>query len=146
MTTVCIAIFATPFIYYSIKLKKEKAKHQSEIKKFFERFDFNPTQSHSWRNLYNIAIDTDNGLVLYMKFSENPVQEMIKLTEVSKVTPLEKLRSIELVNGKRNVLSYLAIQLQLKDSPNEIKTLEFYDEDLFSDLVGEQVNMGNGLY
>ena len=129
---------ASPFIYYSYKIKKLTTANLASFEEFSTSNNVSPTQHERWRNHYHLGLDSQSKKLVYYRFGSYPEQSVVNLKEVNKVSIQEKNRHIQVGKEKRIVLEFLALQFHFKDSSHSPKTIEIYDGELFTDVAGER--------
>jgi len=138
LITVGIALVASPFIYYSYKLKKQTSMHFATFEEFSVKHNVSPAQHEYWRNHYHLGLDSQYQKLIYHRFGPYPEQSLIDLKEVSKISLQEKTRKVEIGKERRYILEYLALQFHFKDASHPPKTIEMYDGSLFTSQAGER--------
>ncbi|SFU12091.1 hypothetical protein SAMN04489724_4072 [Algoriphagus locisalis] len=138
VTSFAMVATASPFVYYSYKLKKLTTANLASFEEFSTSNNAVPTQHERWRNHYHLGLDCQSKKLVYHRFGSYPEQSIIDLNEVNKVSIQEKSHMIHVGKEKRHILEYLALQFHFKDSSHSPKTVEIYDGELFSDLAGER--------
>ena len=129
---------ASPFIYYSYKLKKIRNENLATFEEFSTSNNVFPTMHERWRNHYHLGLDSQFKKLIYHRFGSYPEQSVIDLKEVNKVSIQEKIRRVQVGNEKRYILDFLALQFHFKDISHSPKTIEIYDGELFTSVAGER--------
>lgn len=129
---------ASPFVYYSYKLKKTSSENLSSFEEFSTTNNVIPTQHERWRNHYHLGLDSQYKKLIYHRFGSYPEQTLIDLREVNKVSIQEKIRRVQVGKEKRYILDFLALQFHFKDTNHSPKTIEIYDGELFNNVAGER--------
>ncbi|WP_192349638.1 hypothetical protein [Algoriphagus sp. Y33] len=138
VSSFAIVATASPFVYYSYKLKKLTSANLASFEEFSATKNVVPTQHERWRNHYHLGLDIQTKKLIYHRFGSYPEQSLIDLTEVTKVSIQEKNRRVLVGKEKRYILDFLALQFHFKDASHSPKTIEIYDGELFSDMAGER--------
>lgn len=133
------AAIGSPFIYYSMKNKKQQKLQTAAFHTFSKSIGVNPTQIEHWRNQYFLGYDPVAKTVVYLNGGSNTEQVFINLGEVKKISIQEKAHLVESGVEKRNVLDYLGIQFNFKDHCKPEKLIEIYNSELFTGQDGEAV-------
>jgi hypothetical protein len=137
ISMVIISLFALPFVIYKRK-QSQKIKSQNSFIEGLEnssklKFD----ESDKWRDIYFIGIDTAKKILVYIKFGPENTVFQIDLTKATDVQ-LIKIERPTTIDGKpTNVIDGLILKIETKDEKRDIKMLEFYDCEIFSDNMGE---------
>jgi hypothetical protein len=137
ISMVLIFLFSIPFIIFKRK-QSEKIKSQ---KLFLEKLETNSylkfDQTDTWRDLYFIGMDSARKILVYVKFgTENTIHKI----DLDKVTDVKLLKMERPLNGEGkalHILDNLILKIEIYGDKTEIKMLEFYDSELFSDNMGE---------
>ncbi|PZX53921.1 hypothetical protein LV84_03029 [Algoriphagus ratkowskyi] len=129
---------ASPFVYYSLKLKKISSLNLATFEEFSKTHKVVPNQEERWRNHYHLGLDSQYKKLIYHRFGTYPEQSIIDLNEVNKVSIQEKMRHVQVGKEKRYILDFLALQFHFKDRSHSPKTIEIYDGELFTSLAGEK--------
>ena len=138
VTSFAMMASASPFLYYSYKLKKTSSENLATFEEFTAVNNVIPTQHERWRNHYHLGLDNKYKKLVYHRFGSYPEQSIIDLNDVTKVSIQEKIRRVQAGKEKRYILDFLALQFHFKDSSHSPKTIEIYDGELFADLAGER--------
>ncbi|MCE7056197.1 hypothetical protein LZF95_16050 [Algoriphagus sp. AGSA1] len=138
VTSFAILASASPFVYYSYKLRKISSENLATFEEFSSANNVIPTQQERWRNHYHLGLDDQSKKLIYHRFGSYPEQSLIDLGEVAKVSIQEKIRRVLVGNEKRYILDFLALQFHFKDASHSPKTIEIYDGELFTDRAGER--------
>ncbi|MFC5623811.1 hypothetical protein [Algoriphagus winogradskyi] len=138
VTSFAMVATASPFVYYSYKIKKLNSANLASFEEFASANNSFPTQHERWRNHYHLGLDIQHKKLIYHRFGSYPEQSMVDLKEVNKVSIQEKSRMVKVGKEKRHILEYLALQFHFKDSNHSPKTIEMYDGELFTDVAGER--------
>ncbi|GAB2635147.1 hypothetical protein [Belliella aquatica] len=138
MAVAGMVAFAIPFYLNSQKVKKEKAQKSNKLTEFLKNHDLSLSEQEEWRNRYFIGIDTQKNKLIYISnLNEiNPI--LIDLYKVNHVKIHEVSRVIGTKGNSRKIIDALSLQLINYDG-KIIGDLEFYDGEIFSDLVGEPI-------
>ena len=138
VTSFAIMASASPFVYYSYKLKKISSINLATFEEFSTTNNVIPTHHERWRNHYHIGLDSQYKKLIYHRFGTYPEQSLIDLRDVDKVSIQEKIRRVQVGKEKRYILDFLALQFHFKDITHAPKTIEIYDGELFTDVAGER--------
>ena len=138
VTSFAMMASASPFVYYSYRLKKQSSENLATFEEFSSSNNVIPTQHERWRNHYHLGLDSQFKKLVYHRFGSYPEQSLIDLSEVYKVSIQEKNRRVQVGKEKRFILEFLALQFHFKDSSHSPKTIELYDGELFTDVAGER--------
>lgn len=139
VSLIFVIAISSPFVYYSLKSKKNYKIKLEIFRNFSKTIGANPTQIENWRNQYFLGYDPNAKIVVYLNSGLNPEQTFINLGEVRKISIQEKTHLVESGVEKRNVLDYLGIQFNFKDHYKPEKLIEIYDSELFTGQDGEVV-------
>ncbi|MDR7131952.1 hypothetical protein J2X69_004318 [Algoriphagus sp. 4150] len=138
VSSLAMVATASPFVYYSYKLKKISSAQLASFEEFSVAKNVVPTQHERWRNHYHLGLDNQSKKLIYHRFGSYPEQSLIDLGEVGKVSIQEKIRKVPVGKETRYILDFLALQFHFKDASHSPKTIEIYDGELFSDMAGER--------
>lgn len=138
MAAAGMVAFAIPFYLNSQKVKREKIQKADRLSEFLKKHELNLTEYDEWRNRYYIGLDPQKCKLIYISnLNEiNPV--IIDLNKVSHVKINEVSRVIGTKINSRKIIDFLSLQFINYDG-KIIGDLEFYDGEIFSDLVGEPI-------
>ena len=139
VSLIFIIALSSPFVYYSLKTKRNYKIKLETFLNFSKTIGVNPTQIENWRNQYFLGYDPNAKTVVYFRDGSDPELTFINLGEVNKISIQEKTHLVESGVEKRNVLDYLGIQFNFKDHYKPEKLIEIYDSELFTGQDGEVV-------
>ncbi|MDO8967900.1 hypothetical protein [Algoriphagus sp.] len=143
IASVFIAAVSAIFIYYSLKIKKERKEFQDKFNQFISGLNLKPEKKEDWRNRYIIGIDPQKQTLVYCDFGKSEEKIAISLPEVSKVVVHEVFRELEQSSTSRKVLENLFLKIQFKNPGKPALNLPIYSAEDFSDLLGETVLASN---
>lgn len=138
VSAIILVGFITPLVFQRFKNKNTLNAQQATFSEFAERNNARPTLHEQWRNHYHLGIDPDAKKVVYHRFGTYPEQSVIDLNGVKRVSVQEKSRVVVKGKEKRFIIDYLALQFHFKDETHLPKTIETYDGDLYSNMIGER--------
>lgn len=138
VTSIAMMASASPFVYYSYKLKKISSANLASFEEFSFSNNVIPTLHERWRNHYHLGLDSQYKKLVYYRFGSYPEQSLIDLKEVHKISIQEKIRRVQAGKEKRYILDFLALQFHFKDLKHAPKTIEIYDGELFTNVAGER--------
>jgi hypothetical protein len=137
LSTILILLFSAPFVIYKRKQSEKNKTQNLFLEQLASGSNLKFDDSDYWRDLYFIAFDSVNKILVYVKFGPEKTVHQIDLTKASDIQLVKVERSIT-VNGKLvNVIDGLTLKIEAGVAKREVKSLEFYDSELFSDNMGE---------
>ncbi|GMQ23918.1 hypothetical protein Aoki45_06000 [Algoriphagus sp. oki45] len=139
VSTLFMAAFIAPFVYHNIKSKKVVTQQNDSFNSLAGQSGAKPEVRERWRNIYQIGLDRDKKILVYQRYGEKPMESAVDLKKISKVSVEEKAHTVVVEKEKRVILDYLALNLYPKDKEQGPISLEFYDGELFTDLLGERL-------
>ncbi|MBC6367851.1 hypothetical protein [Algoriphagus sp. AK58] len=137
LSLVLFSAFAAPFVYHFQKNKKKENLLTQNLKEAAKNAGANPDQMETWRHQYAIGLDTSKKVLVYHHDGEVATSFCIPLSEVKKVSVLKKTK--EVGESKKSVIEHIGLEVQYVSSTKKSILLEIFNEDLFSDLIGESV-------
>lgn len=135
-----IALFgalATPFILHIQKNKKKEKLLTQKLQEAGKSVNAKPDQLEMWRQLYAIGLDTSKKALLYHQEGEINTSFCIPLADIKKVAVLKKTK--EVGESKKTVIEFVGLEIQSSNSTKKPVILEIFNEEKFSDLLGETV-------
>jgi hypothetical protein len=138
LSLVLFCAFTVPFIYHYQKNKGKEKLLLQRLKEIASQSGAIPDRIEIWRYHYAIGLDKTKKQLIYVLEGENSYAICLPLSEVKKVSVLKKNREIETNEGKKTILEQVVLELNL-GSNKKPSLIEFYNEDRFSDLMGEEV-------
>lgn len=139
MSLALFGVFTIPFIYYYQKNRKKEATLRAKLIQFANSMGGKPLEIETWRYQYALGLDSENKQLYYLQSEPSEQTQSISLAEVKKVQIHRKNREIEASEGKRNVLDEISLEIQWISSGKKPVYLEIYNQENFSDLMGETV-------
>ncbi|GMQ28539.1 hypothetical protein [Algoriphagus confluentis] len=139
VSSLFMAAFISPFVYHRIKSKKVEAQQNQSFEALSKQAGALPEVKERWRNTYQIGLDRDNKKLVYQRYGEKPMESAVDLKTIGKVSVEEKAHTVVVEKEKRVILDYLALNLYPKDKEQAPISLEFYDGEHFTDLLGERL-------
>ncbi|SHN27489.1 hypothetical protein SAMN04488057_115126 [Cyclobacterium lianum] len=138
MAMVAIVAFIMPFY---LNHKKEKARitlAKKLLAEFTRNLNLEIEKKDLWRKKYFIGLDPEKGQLVYSSdfSSDSPIQ--IDLYQVSQVKIKENSRKIVTATSARKIIDKLDLEFYSQGGLL-IHSLEFYDGEIFSDLLGETI-------
>lgn len=136
MAAIVLGAFALPFILFSIKNKKKK----SQLLRDFQTLSKSESPwdiQDMWRNQYMIALSTGTKTFHYYKAGDNSLFHSFFLGDVRDVQVKTKSRELSTKEGKHTVIDEIGLSVSFPDQPSVY--LEFFNQEDFTDLVGESV-------
>lgn len=133
-----IAAFVLPFYVHARKIKLSERNAFSVRNSYTASQGLHLHDQDSWRNQYFIGIDRERAVVVYSSDVQAGTYSCIHLQEVRRASVSEV--SHQVADGKKSRKELDRLDLKLIDYQDRIAyTLEFYDGERYSDLVGEAV-------
>ncbi|GAB2501669.1 hypothetical protein [Algoriphagus taiwanensis] len=139
VSSLFMAAFIAPFVYHNIKSKKVVTQQNQSFDTLAKLSGANPEVRERWRNTYQIGLDRDHKKLIYQRYGEKYLDLTVDLKTIGKVSVEEKSHSLVVEKEKRVILDYLALQLYPMDKEQAPISLEFYDGEQFTDLLGERL-------
>ncbi|MCH7411695.1 hypothetical protein MM239_20075 [Belliella sp. DSM 111904] len=130
--------FAIPFIYQYNKSKRKKSSAMDEINDFVKSHGLNLSSMDFWRGKYFIGLDTATKKLVYANWNSGFQAKLIDLEKYVQTNIHEDVRLVGSGSDKRKVVDSITLGITIPKSKLQYQ-LEFYDAELFSDLVGEGV-------
>ncbi|GAB3225870.1 hypothetical protein J0A67_08155 [Algoriphagus aestuariicola] len=127
-----------PFVSYSIKSKKAKKKFLSGFSDFATQLNLKTDVQEDWRNRYILGLDTSKKALLYYQSGETVENRQVALRDVSKAVVHQSYLGNDTSNPTKT-LDQLALQIHFKDPAKKSLSLEIYNHEYFSDLLGETI-------
>lgn len=128
--------FTAPFVYHSSKKKKKTKALESKLNELAKAQGANLSLTEIWRNYYVFGLDPSKNCLIYFQDTPEFSPIVLDLNDFKKVGVIRKNLESKNESSGRQILDYLALELTKKSGGNAIQ-LEFYNGDLFSDLMGE---------
>lgn len=137
LSLVIIALFTTPFVIYKRKQSQKIKDQRLFIEQLESGSNLKFDHSDSWRDLYFIGIDMGKKVLVYVKFGPEKTTHQIDISRATEIQLLKIERSVEIDSKKSTVIDGLSLKIEISGEKKEVKILEFYDCELFSDNMGE---------
>lgn len=137
VSSVILLGVVTPFISYSIKRKKAKAKFLAIFSEFTNGLNLTVDFQEDWRNRYILGIDKTKKVLVYFQDGESQDKRRIELSEVSRAVVHQS--HLESDTSTKKTLAQVTLQLYLKNPSKKPLELEIYHYDHYSDLLGETI-------
>jgi hypothetical protein len=139
MSIIFLISISSPFVYYSLKSKKQLKLLTTSFYDFASSIGAKPTKIETWRNEYCLGYDPISKIVVYLRIGSNSDQSFVNLSDVKEVSIHEKTHLVESSVEKRNVLDYIGIRFYFKELRKQEKSLEIYESETFSGQDGETI-------
>lgn len=138
ISMVCLVAFAIPFIIYSKKAKSQNSQKKAKLDEFLQANQFNLTVQETWRDRYFLGIDPVKRALVFVENLDAFEPQVFNLDDVHQVVKHEVSRMIGTGKNQRKIVDEL--HLQLIGKSGRLKTsIEVYNGEVFSDLLGEPV-------
>jgi hypothetical protein len=131
--------FSAPFIYYGQQNKKKNLSLISKIHEVAKGKGALPTEIETWRTRYGFGIDYQQKVLVYVQQGAEEIEKSLRLSDYRKVNLIKTLRELDGKTNSNKLPEYLALELIPKSEKGEIHSLEIYDAEYYSDLLGETV-------
>lgn len=123
---VSLALFIVPVIYIQGKQKKAETRLQEDFLRVARQQQLVISQHDLWNSRFAIGIDTDKGVLFYLKKWEEGKEELqIHLSEVASCRVNNENRE---VNGNR-VIDLIELRFTFRGSKLREQALEFYSKE-----------------
>ncbi|TXE11426.1 hypothetical protein [Algoriphagus aquimarinus] len=99
----------------------------------------NPTEIDTWRFRYALGLDVSQNVLVYLCQDTTSVSYSLNLADFKTVRLIKRYQEINGKSQTQKLPEYLALELVPVDSVAQVVSLELYDGELFSDLMGETV-------
>ena len=139
VSSVILLGVTAPFISYSIKAKNAKRKFLSGFSKYAADLNLKIDLQEDWRNRYILGIDKAKRTLVYYQTGENEEKVTVPLQELSRAVVYQSYLNGDDPTRKNKPLDQLALQLHFKNPTNKVLNLEIYNQEFYSDLLGETV-------
>tara|TARA_R110002072_G_scaffold214404_2_gene371677 strand:- start:163939 stop:164430 length:492 start_codon:yes stop_codon:yes gene_type:complete len=139
MSCLLMCAFSVPFIYNGQKNKKITKALMAKLVELAKFQGANPTEIESWRFRYALGLDVKHNVLTYLRQDTESLSYNLNLSEFKAVKLIKKYQE---VNGKpqtQKLPEYVALELIPVASGAQMISLEIYDGELYSDLMGETV-------
>ncbi|WP_026969060.1 hypothetical protein [Algoriphagus terrigena] len=137
LSSVILLGVATPFISYSIKSKKAKAQFLNGFNQYVSGLNLKVDVQEDWRNRYILGIDSTKKTLVYYQIGENETKSQVKLQELSNAVVHQSYLNSDNPTATSKSLEQVTIQLYFKDPAKKTLNLEIYNQEYYSDLLGE---------
>jgi hypothetical protein len=138
VSTVILLGVLTPFVTYSIKSRKARNKFLNGYNEFTHRMNLTIDIQEDWRNRYIFGLDKTKRVLTYYQVGESTIEKYIPLDEVSKAVVHQTYLNGE-DGGAKKALDQIEIQIHFKASSKKTMYLEVYNNENYSDLLGETI-------
>ena len=137
LALVLFGAFTVPFIYHFQKNKQKEKQLSLKLLDVGKTAGAKPDLIETWRNQYALGLDTPKKVLLYLSEGEANNSFCIPLSEVKKVTVLIKTK--EIGELKKPVVEHVGLEIYFTSPTKKSIILEIFNEEQFSDLMGETV-------
>lgn len=134
--------FAFPFYWYHRKNKIKNHEKAQKLKAFISHHRLSIIREETWRSRYYIGLDSAQKKLVYVEDLEQFRPQLIDLHQVKQVVFHEISRTVGEKANSKKVVDELKLQL-LNQKGKMVASLEFYDGEKFSDLLGEPIVIKN---
>lgn len=139
MSCILMCAFSVPFIYNGQKNKKIARTLMAKLNELAQLKGANPTEIDIWRFRYALGLDVSQNVLVYLCQDTTSVSYSLNLADFKTVRLIKKYQELNGKSQTQKLPEYLALELVPVDSVAQVVSLELYDGELFSDLMGETV-------
>lgn len=136
--------FALPLILNAQKNKKIQKTALNNYKTFSQSQGLTIGEQEFWRNAYYLGLDAHKQILIYSADLAKETPECIDLSGLKALHKQEVSRMSGQGKGKEKIIDRISLELEYWNKPIR-KTLEIYDGERFSALVGEPVVLARWL-
>lgn len=137
LALVLFGAFTVPFIYHFQKNKKKEKQLSLKLQDAGKTAEAKPDLIETWRHQYALGLDTTRKVLVYLSEGEVNNSFCIPLSEVKKVSVLIKTK--EIGELKKTVIEHVDLEIYFISPTRKALMLEIFNEEQFSDLMGETV-------
>lgn len=137
MAAILLGAFCIPFILHFLKRNQKRNKLIQEFNKQLEPFGGAVDLQDIWRNQYIIGLMTANKTMVYYKMDEQPITHIFSMADIDDIQVKSKFRELKTGKEKKKVIDETGLLISLKNQKSVY--LEFFNQDNFTDLLGESV-------
>ena len=137
MAAILLGAFCIPFILHFLKRNQKRSKLIQEFNRLTEPYGSPIDLQDIWRNQYIIGLITATKTMVYYKEDEQPVSHVFSLADIDDIQVKSKFRELTSGKEKKKVVDETGLLIKLKNQ--ESVYLEFFNQDNFTDLLGESV-------
>ncbi|MDX5338362.1 MAG: hypothetical protein LPK25_05000 [Cyclobacteriaceae bacterium] len=134
---VLFGAFTVPFIYHSRKNSQKESRIFQQLSESASKLNSSIDTKESWRYEYALGLDSQKGILYYFQSTEEKAPTPYRLQDFKKVYVTKKNLEFQSGSNTKSVLDKVSLELTPKDSKTSPVTLELYDGEKYSDLMGE---------
>ncbi|MFO7823403.1 MAG: hypothetical protein R6V72_05650 [Cyclobacterium sp.] len=138
MAMVAIIAFIMPFYLNNKKEKARVALAEKLLADFEKNQQLHIQVKDLWRNKYFIGMDPKKGKLIYSEDIHSCSPVLIDLLLINNVRIKEESHKVASPTSSRKVIDKLEL-LFYSEKAELVHTIEFYDGETFSDLLGETI-------
>ncbi|MEB2775215.1 hypothetical protein SYJ56_07840 [Algoriphagus sp. D3-2-R+10] len=139
MSCLLMCAFSVPFISHGLKNKKKNNLLITQLNELAQSIGATPTEIDTWRHRYAIGIDVNQGILTYVRHGVDAVNQRLELADFKKVNLIKNYQATTEKPKLHQLPEYVALELIPKASDTNAISLEIYDAEQYSDLLGETV-------
>lgn len=137
MAAILLGAFCIPFILHFLKRNQKRSKLIQEFNRLTEPYGSPIDLQDIWRNQYIIGLMTATKTMVYYKEGEQPISHVFSLADIDDIQVKSKFRELKSGKEKKKVVDETGLLISLKNQKSVY--LEFFNQDNFTDLLGESV-------
>lgn len=137
MAAILLGAFCIPFTLHFLKRNQKRNKLIQEFNKLLVPFGGAVDLQDIWRNQYIIGLMTANKTMVYYKMDEQPITHIFSMADIDDIQVKSKFRELKTGKEKKKVIDETGLLISLKNQKSVY--LEFFNQDNFTDLLGESV-------
>lgn len=139
MSFILMCAFSIPFVYSAQKNKRKIKAIKAKLQEVAKSMDASPSEVEIWRNRYAFGLDPSQNKLIYLREEEDFVSYKLDLREFRKASLIKHFQEVDGKQQTTKLPEYLAIELTPVAADAKLVTLEIYDAEHYSDLLGETV-------
>jgi len=139
MSLILMCAFSIPFIYNAQKSKKKSKEIKTKLHELAQSMNATPSEIEIWRNRYALGLDPTQNKLIYLRQDEDFVSYKLDLGEFKKASLIKHFQEVDGKQMTTKLPEYLAIELTPVAAGAKVVTMEIYDSEHYSDLMGETV-------
>lgn len=141
ISLVLFAAFCATFVYHIRKQRKTTKQQQARFVLLAKDAHISPNKADFWRNKYALGLDERQRQLLYVKFGEEEIVQLLDLGYPFELKSYKQTDSEMAEKGQvaDQYMDRMGLQISVKAPVPKNYTLEFYNSALFSDQMGEIV-------
>ncbi|MEB2785633.1 hypothetical protein [Algoriphagus persicinus] len=139
MSCLLMCAFSVPFITHGLKNKKKTNLLITQLKELGQSIGASPSELDTWRHCYAIGIDVHQGVLFYVRHGVASVSHRLELADYKKVNLIKNFQSNTERPKAPQLPEFVALELIPVASSENTVSLEIYDVEQYSDLLGETV-------